>query len=125
MSRKRILIVDDDHDLRKALRTRFKAHGYETVFACDGYSATKVAKEEEPDLIILDIGLPAGDGFIVLERLQENPATEFIPVIVLTARHPGGNKERALRLGAKAFFQKPADNMELLTTIEETLGEGD
>jgi len=123
MSKKKILVVDDDKDLLKALDLRLNANGYDTVFASDGYSATKVAKDEKPDLIILDIGMPAGDGFVVLERLQENRelGLTHTPVIVLTARHPKGNKERALKAGARAFFQKPADNNELLGAIQKAL----
>jgi len=69
MSKKKILIVDDDKDLMRGISIRLKANGYDTVFATDGIMAITVAKNEMPDLIILDIGLPAGDGFIVMERL--------------------------------------------------------
>jgi chemosensory pili system protein ChpA (sensor histidine kinase/response regulator) len=67
--------------------------------------------------------LPAGDGFIVMERLANVDSLSSIPVIVLSARDPHTNKERALNAGAKAFFQKPADNEELLAAIRKTLGE--
>jgi len=66
-----------------------------------------MAQKERPDLIILDIGLPAGDGFIVLDRLQQS-ALSSIPVIILTARDPQYNRERTLKAGACAFLQKPA-----------------
>ena len=66
-----------------------------------------MAQKERPDLIILDIGLPAGDGFIVLDRLQQS-ALSSIPVIILTARDPQYNRERTLKPGACAFLQKPA-----------------
>jgi DNA-binding response OmpR family regulator len=80
-----------------------------------------MAQKERPDLIILDIGLPAGDGFVVLERLQENAALSCIPVIVLTARDPQSTKEKIMRAGATAFFQKPADNAELLNAVRAVL----
>jgi DNA-binding response OmpR family regulator len=121
MSNEKILIVDDDPDLRKALRLRLRANQYNTVHAVDGYSAIAAAYKEQPNLIILDLGLPAGDGFVVLDRLQRDDKLSNIPVIVLTARDPQGNEQRALRAGATAFFQKPADNAELLDVIRATL----
>jgi len=80
-----------------------------------------MAQKERPDLIILDIGLPAGDGFVVLDRLQQSAALSAIPVIVLTARDPEFNREHTLKAGATAFLQKPADNSELLNVIRTTL----
>lgn len=117
----KILIVDDDPELRQALKLRLRANHYDTVHAVDGYSAIAQALKEHPDLIILDLGLPAGDGFIVLERLQDDDKLSAIPVVVLTARDPQGNEQRAMQAGAAAYFQKPADNAELLDVIRATL----
>jgi len=121
MTKAKILIVDDDPDLRQALRLRLRVNHYETVNAGDGYSAIAQAYKEHPNLIILDLGLPAGDGFVVLERLQHDDKLSAIPVIVLTARDPQSTEKLALQSGAAAFFQKPADNGELLHVIEATL----
>jgi DNA-binding response OmpR family regulator len=121
MANQKILIVDDDPDLRQALRLRLRANRYDTVSAEDGYSVLASAYKEHPDLIILDLGLPAGDGFTVLERLQRDDKLSTIPVIVLTARDPQGSEQRALAAGAVAFFQKPANNAELLEVIRATL----
>ena len=121
MDKPKILIVDDDPDLRRALKIRLRANHYDTVQASDGYSAITVAQKESPNLIILDLGLPAGDGFVVLERLQNSDTLSDIPVIVLTARDPQSNEQRTLQAGATAFFQKPADNSELLDVIRATL----
>jgi two-component system KDP operon response regulator KdpE len=121
MDKAKILIVDDDPDLRRALKIRLRANHYDTVHASDGYSAIVMAQKEQPNLIILDLGLPAGDGFVVLERLQGIDALSSIPVIVLTARDPQSNEHRTLQAGATAFFQKPADNNELLDVIRATL----
>lgn len=117
----KILIVDDDPELRHALKLRLRANHYDTVHAVDGYSAIAQAMKEHPDLIILDLGLPAGDGFIVLDRLQDDDKLSCIPVVVLTARDAQGNEERAIKAGATAYFQKPADNTELLDVIRATL----
>lgn len=121
MATPKILIVDDDPDLRQALRLRLRANHYETVNAGDGYSAIAQAYKEHPDLIILDLGLPAGDGYVVLDRLQRDDKLSAIPVVVLTARDPQSSESRALAAGAAAFFQKPADNAELLDVIRATL----
>lgn len=123
MANSKIMIVDDDPDLRQALRLRLRANKYETVNAVDGYSAIALAYKEHPDLIILDLGLPAGDGFVVLDRLQKDDKLSTIPVIVLTARDPQSTERRALHAGAAAFFQKPADNAELLEVIRASLSQ--
>src|SRR6185437_9255733 len=109
----KVLIVDDDADIRRGLNVRLRANGYEVLFAADAISALSIAVKERPDLVILDIGLPAGDGYVVMERLQKHPALACIPVIVLSARDALENKQRALDAGAYAFFQKPADNNQL------------
>jgi DNA-binding response OmpR family regulator len=121
MDKPKILIVDDDPDLRRALKIRLRANHYDTVQASDGYSAISVAQKEKPNLIILDLGLPAGDGFVVLERLRDSDSLSNIPVIVLSARDPQSSEEKTLQAGATAFFQKPADNNELLDVIRATL----
>lgn len=121
MNKPKILIIDDDNDIRRALHIRLRAHGFDTVFATDGLSATNIALKESPDLILLDLGLPAGDGFVVMERLQKNTRLSCIPVIVLTARESRGNEEKARAAGCCAFFQKPADNDDLISAIEKAL----
>jgi DNA-binding response OmpR family regulator len=70
MSNKKILIVDDDPDVRHGMHIRLKANHYDTFFAADALSSVAEARKQEPDLIILDLGLPAGDGFVVMERLK-------------------------------------------------------
>ena len=122
MPRPKILLVDDDPDLLRALRLRLRANNYEVTTASDGYAAIAAAQKERPSLIILDLGLPVGDGFVVLDRLQNSDALAGIPVIVLSARDPQNNEEKALKAGAAAFFQKPADNDELLNVIRVSLG---
>jgi len=123
MDRTKILVIDDDQDLAMGLRVRLRANNFATVFATDAVSAISHAKHETPNLILLDLGLPGGDGFLVMERLNNIESLASIPVIVLSARDPQANKERALAAGAKAYFQKPVDNDELLAAIRKTLGE--
>ena len=121
MDKEKILIVDDDPQLRRGLDIRFRANQYDTAHASDGVSAISMARKETPDLIILDLGLPAGDGFTVMERLQAFADLACVPVIVVTARDPRTNRQRALQAGAVAFFQKPVDNEELLAAIQQAL----
>ena len=123
MGNKKILIVDDDPDVRNGMHVRLKANHYDTFFAGDALSSMTEARKHEPDLIILDLGLPAGDGFLVMERLKAIPALAVIPIIVVSARDVLANKERALKAGAKAYLQKPVDNAELLKAIRRALGE--
>jgi len=122
---KKILLVDDDKDFIRGMAIRLKASGYDTVFATDGIMAITVAKNEMPDLIILDIGLPAGDGFIVMGRLKGLMSVAFTPVIVLSARDPAEWKVKSLDAGARAFFQKPADQKEILAVIQRILSENE
>jgi len=118
---RKIMVVDDDPVLLQAMHLRLRANQYDIVSARDGYSALALAQKERPDLILLDLGLPAGDGFVVLDRLQKDDKLSTIPVIVLTARDPQSSEQRSLTAGAAAFFQKPADNAELLEVIRATL----
>jgi DNA-binding response OmpR family regulator len=120
---KKILIVDDDPHLLLGLTAKLKANGYTVMCATDGLAAITVARKEAPDLVILDLGLPAGDGFLVLERMRSLADLVATPVIVLSARDPADNKKRALAAGAVAFFQKPPDSYEFLSEIRQALGE--
>jgi len=122
MSKRKILIVEDDQDVLRGLSIRLKASGYAVVSATDAAWATTVARKEKPDLVILDLGLPGGDGFLVMERLRSIMDVQ-IPIIVLTARDPDISRERAFNAGAEAFFLKPVDNYEFLAAIQKALGE--
>jgi DNA-binding response OmpR family regulator len=122
MEKSKILIVDDDLDLLRGLNVHLRANHYDTACAMDGHSAIAMAGTERPDLIILDLGLPGGDGFSVMERLRQNGTLSCIPVIVLTARDPESVREKTLEAGAAAFFPKPVDNAKLLSVIRTTLG---
>ena len=119
MTRKTILIVDDDRDLLIGLGLRLRTSGYQVIIAPSAAAAVSLARKQEPDLILLDLGLPGADGFDVLEQL-ERLRLDHIPVVVLTARDHS-YEERSLRAGAVAFLQKPADNDELLAVIESAI----
>jgi two-component system KDP operon response regulator KdpE len=118
-----ILLVDDDPDVRLAMHVRLKANGYDTCFANNARASISEARKNQPDLIILDLGLPEEDGFHVIERFQRHPSLAAIPIIVVSAREVSGNRERAIKAGGKAYLQKPVENLELLAVIRQTLGE--
>jgi DNA-binding response OmpR family regulator len=123
MSNKKVLIVEDDDDVRLGYHVLLKANHYDTILAQDGVSAMSEALKHRPDVIILDLGLPAGDGFTILEWFRMNPNLSVIPVIVVSARDVRANKERALNAGAKAFLQKPWNDHELLAIIRKLAGQ--
>ena len=119
MAKKKILVVDDEEDVAKGLKVRLKASGYNVVLASDSVQAFMMANKEKPDLIILDIMIPGGGGFVVAERLKQSAATHRIPIIFLTGV-PGG-EERAYKLGASAYVMKPYQPEELMETIHNAL----
>ena len=125
MTANKILIVEDDKEMVRGLSIRLSANGYTVSVATDGLSAIGVAQKEEPDLILLDIGLPDGDGFALMDQLKIITHLSLVPVIILTGRDPPGNQQRAMDAGAKAFLQKPVDNDVLLRTIREVLRESE
>lgn len=116
---KKVLVVEDDVDINKALTIRLRAAGYEVFSAQDGLLGTCAARREHPDVMVLDISMPAGDGFSIVERVRSIPEMAHTPFIFITASKKRELKERALELGAAAFFEKPYESEELLTAIEK------
>src|SRR5258707_3647641 len=99
---KKIMIIDGDPDMRLGLHVRLKANNFQTVFAADALSAISEARRHQPDLIILDLGLPAGDGFVVMERFRANMHLSMTPVFVISPGNRLANEHRAIKPGAKA-----------------------
>src|SRR6202789_3309981 len=123
MGNKKILIVDDDPDVIHSMNVGLKANHYDTFYASDAISCLAEARKNEPDLIILDLGLPGGDGFLLMDRFKNVPALAAVPVIVVTGREVRGNLKRVIEAGARAFLQKPVNNDKLLAVIRQALGE--
>jgi CheY-like chemotaxis protein len=121
MAKKKILIVDDNEDIAKGLRILFRSRGYIAAVAGDAVSAISQAKSQNPDMIVLDLGLPAGDGYLVMERLSNIEALALTPVIVCTARKRNFTNNWRSEREQKAFFQKPVDHEALLATVEQIL----
>jgi two-component system, OmpR family, KDP operon response regulator KdpE len=116
--RSKIMIVDDDADLCRALGLRLRANHYKTLSTGDGYSALALAQKERPDLVLLDLGLPGfATGAAVLKHMRAFPSLAPIPVIVLTGRDARDYEGSMLELGAAGCFRKPVDDEELLDFI--------
>ena len=115
-SRCRVLVVDDEVDFATALATRLARRGYATAVAHDGDEATRAARREPPDVVVLDLCLPGADGVQVLERLKrEHPETEFI---LLTGHASVGSGLDGMRLGAFDYLMKPVLLEELCERLQ-------
>lgn len=119
--KKKILIGDDDPGMRLALLIRLRANNYEVSCAGDGLSVVAEARKHRPDLILLDLGMPSGDGYTVLHMLHGEPSEAQIPVIILSARDRATHAERSIEAGAVKFLQKPVDTEILLSAITQAL----
>jgi DNA-binding response OmpR family regulator len=119
MNKKKILIVDDDEDLLLGLKIRLEANHYATACAKNADAAVQMALTEKPDLILLDVGLPEDNGFMVMAKLQRLDSIKSIPIVILTGRPANLYEDAALLAGAKGYLQKPIDNAALLATIEK------
>ncbi|MGA7674852.1 MAG: response regulator transcription factor [Rhizomicrobium sp.] len=117
----KILIVDDEPQIRRFLRASLPAHGYECIEAGDGAEALKSFAKEKPDAVILDLGLPDQDGFAVLKYIRSGGLT---PIVVLSARSDIEGKVKALELGADDYVTKPFDMAELLARLKAALRHG-
>jgi len=118
--RKKVLIVEDDETLTKALAIRLGEAGFDTTIAHDGLTGVRCAVTDKPDLIVLDVCLPAGDGFTVAERIQTQIHSPT-RIIFMTASHRPDFRERAKQLGAAAFFEKPYEAEALLSAVQQVL----
>src|SRR5438105_15875572 len=120
-SRQKILVIEDDPVARADLQARLEANGYIVVRAADAASAMTVVNRERPDLILLDLGLPAGDGYLVLERLRKIEAFAAIPVLVVTGRSDADTRKRVEAMGVAPVLSKPVDTEVLLAAVRAGL----
>ena len=130
MNRKRILVVDDNQVIVRGLAMKLESAGYSVLKALDGSAAVSAARNEKPDLIVLDINFPPDvahgggvpwDGFLIIEWLHRIDEARGIPIVVISGGDPTKYRERSLASGAVAYFQKPVDNAELIAVIRNTL----
>ena len=120
---KKILIADDDPHIVALISSRLKANKYEVVAAYDAVQTISQVRKEKPDIIILDIKMPAGTGIGVLENLRRCVDTSTTPVLVMTAYPNEATKQKALEMGAVDFIPKPFQAEEILVKIKKILGE--
>lgn len=121
MAEMSILIIDDDESVIRSLGTYLRKAGYKVLAAMDGVQAMMTAQKEQPDLIIMDIMMPGGDGLTVLDRLRVSTKTMTTPVIIISAYGEEDIAIKAEQHGASKFFRKPYDIHELLKTVEDLL----
>ena len=119
--RERILVVDDDANIRSLLTVLLEDEGYQVLTAGDGEAAITTATAEHPDLILLDIRMPKMDGLQVCDKLRTNPETHGIPVIFLTGFNTHDRLELAMEMGGDDFLGKPINAIELRVRIRAML----
>jgi DNA-binding response OmpR family regulator len=113
-----VLVVEDEDDIGRALRALLERNGFRVAVVHDGKAGLRLFHERRPDLVLLDVGLPAMDGWTLLERIRE---LSDVPVLMLTARHTETEKVRGLRSGADDYLTKPFGNQELLARLDALL----
>ncbi|MCD6453480.1 MAG: response regulator [Dehalococcoidales bacterium] len=118
MRRTRILVVDDDHDVRQMLKRTLELEGYDVYTAASGNSALRSLTKHKPDLIMLDIIMPGLDGYQVLDLIRQR---SDVPVIMVTGIHQETSLEKTLNIGADDYVTKPFYTKELLARIEAKL----
>ena len=118
---KRILIIEDETQVRENIKQILEFSDFEVVSAAEGASGLKLAKAHAPDLIICDIMMPGLDGYSVLKALRQETATETIPVIFLTAKADRCDLRQGMELGADDYLTKPFGNSELIRAVETRL----
>ena len=119
---RRVMIVEDNEDLLQLLSERLKMAGFEVTVATDSATAMGMVHKAQPELIILDLLMPAGGGLGMLKNLKLSVKTKLIPIIVLTAAENNELRQQAEAIGVTAYLQKPYDSAELLSIIKRQLG---
>jgi CheY-like chemotaxis protein len=122
---KTVLLVDDDNNILLGIGVRLKSMGYIVYTAKDAVNAVSAVRKNEPDVVVLDISLPAGDGFLVADRIQNMVGSAATPIIFITGSDNPELRERAKQLGAVGFLKKPFDATALADAIESALSPGD
>ena len=124
MNDKKILVVEDDKDLISLIKFNLKSEGFNVLLSPNGEDGLFTAKEEKPDLILLDWMLPILSGIEVLQRLKNNKDTKSIPVSLITAKGEENDKIRGLNSGADDYIVKPFSTKELIARIKANLRRG-
>jgi two-component system cell cycle response regulator DivK len=118
---KKLLLVEDNEMNRDMLSRRLERRGYQVLIAVDGEQGIAAAKEHKPDLILMDMSLPVLDGWESTRQLKQQPETQGIPVLALTAHAMAGERDKAIAAGCDDYDTKPVDFARLLTKIESLI----
>ena len=116
-----VLLVDDDEELLVALAAPLRRQGFDVAVATDAVTAISTAVKQQPDVVVMDIGLPGGDGITVMQRLHSLPQLAGVPVLMVSGRDPERNRDDALAAGAVAYFAKPVTPEALSAAVTEAL----
>jgi CheY-like chemotaxis protein len=117
----RILVAEDNAVNRELLRELLEARGYTVFEACDGQEALHMIEQAQPELLLLDIGMPVLDGFAVIRRIRENPRLALLPVVAVTAYAMRGDREQILKSGFDGYLSKPLNPSSLTEELDRLL----
>ncbi len=117
----KVLIAEDNAVNRELLRELLEARGYRVVEACDGQEALHLIEQAQPDVLLLDIGMPVLDGFAVVRKIRENPRLATLPVLAVTAYAMQGDREKILNSGFDGYLSKPINAVALAEALEPLL----
>ncbi len=115
----KILVVDDEVHIIKIVEHKLRGAGYRVVAAADGIEAVERAREEKPDLILLDVMMPRQDGFQTVERLKSDATTRGIPIVMLTVRGKEIDQRRGREMGVLDYITKPFSPRQLLNRVDQ------
>lgn len=119
-----ILVIDDDPVILSSVSSLLRAQGHRVTTSGDAVSALGAARRERPDLIVLDLGLPGGDGLTVMDRIRSIDSLSVTPIIILSSKEPETAGREAMERGARIFVQKPLDPQHFRATVSLLLGHG-
>lgn len=120
---KKILVIEDDSAALRLIGYTLEQEGYRVLSAENGLEGFKKARDECPDLIILDIMLPGLDGYEICHRLHQKPETANLPILMISAKARQDDKEIGLKMGAANYLTKPVDPSEILAEVETLLAD--
>ena len=120
----KVLIAEDNAVNRELLRELLELRGYTVLEACNGQEALPMIEQTQPELLLLDIGMPVMDGFAVIRRIRENPRLAMLPVVAVTAYAMRGDQERILNSGFDGYLSKPVNPSSLAAELDRVLTKG-
>jgi CheY-like chemotaxis protein len=120
----KVLIAEDNAVNRELLRELLEARGYTVFEACDGQEALHMIEQAQPELLLLDIGMPVLDGFAVIRRIRGNPRLALLPVVAVTAYAMQGDREKILNSGFDGYLSKPLNSSSLTEELDRLLPKG-